>query len=126
MTEEGSGTAETVALIDDMPPLVVGALRLRRPGVLRSAETIVKIYPSRFCDRGVLNCIKALLVVPEIAPLIVAEKVIVSDVSVFVTVRVKVSLTGSGDDADADEVVVNEPRLTLLVGGAVADEIVDA
>ena len=121
-TEAGSGTEETVALIDDTPPFVVGASRLRRPGTLRSAETIAKTYPSRSCDSGELNSIKALLVLAEIVPLIVAENVMVWAVSVFVTVRVNVSLTVVGDVGDAIEAVVNVPRLTLLVGGAVADD----
>jgi hypothetical protein len=114
-TEDGSGTADvTVALIDDTPPLVGGALRLRRPGRLVSAETIVKSNPSRFCDSGELNCTNALLLVDEIAPDIVPLKVIESDVAVFVTTKVKVSLTVTGV-LEFDD-VVNVPRLTFAGG----------
>jgi hypothetical protein len=123
--EVGSGTA-TVALIVDMPPFVVGALRLTVPGVPPSAETIVKINPSRFCESGELNTIDALLALLEIVPLIVPENVIVSDVRTSVTVRVKVSLTVDGDVVGAVEDVTNVPRLMLAVGGAVAVGIVGA
>jgi hypothetical protein len=117
----GSGTtASTLAAIVDTPPFVVGALRLSWPAVPVSAETIVKVNPSRVCESGELNSINALLVLPEIVPLIVPENVIKLEVSVSVTVRVKVSLTGDGVDGSALEVVVNVPKLTLLVGGAVA------
>ena len=99
----------TIALIADMPPFVVGALRLRRPGVPWSPLTIVKINPSRFCDSGELNVIEAVLVSAESVPLIVPLKVIESNGKLkFVTVRVKVSLTVSSvlacrrEEAQAD------------------------
>ncbi len=46
---------DTLALIVDWPPFVNGALRLTRPCVPPSAETIVKTNPSRVCVSGVLN-----------------------------------------------------------------------
>jgi hypothetical protein len=124
----GSGTAaaDTVALIVDIPPFVAGALRSTVPGVPPSAETIVKTNPSRVCASGELNTIDAVLVLPEIVPLIVPEKVIVLLVATSVTVRVKVSLTVDGESVGAVEVVTNVPRLTLAVGGAVAVGIVGA
>jgi hypothetical protein len=120
-TEDGSGTDVTVAAIVDTPPLVGGALRLRRPGRLVSADTILKSNPSRVCDSGELNCTNALLLEDEIAPDIVPVKVMKSDVAVFVTVKVKVSLTVTG--VAEDDVVVNVPRLTFAGGvvGAVGN-----
>jgi hypothetical protein len=110
--------AFTFALIDDTPPLVVGALRLRRPAVSRSAETIVKTNPSRVCVSGELNWTKAVLVVLEIVPLIVPVKLIELEVATSAIVKVKVSLTDTG--VAEVENVVNVPRLTLFAGGTVA------
>jgi hypothetical protein len=123
--EVGSGT-DTVALIVDMPAFTVGALRSTVPALPPSAETIVKINPSRFCESGELNTIDALLPLLEIIPLIVPENVIVSAVATSVTVSVKVSLTVDGDVVGAVEDVTNVPKLTLAVGGTVAVGIVGA
>lgn len=124
-TEAGSGTAAvTVALIVDTPPFVVGGSRLMRPAVPSSAETIVKINPSRFCDSGEVNSILASLVVPEIIPLIAPEKVIESNGNAaFVTVRVKGLLTVSGEPVGAVEATVNVPRLTLVGVVAVCNPV---
>jgi hypothetical protein len=123
----GSGTtASTLAAIVDTPPFVVGALRLTVPALPPSAETIVKVNPSRICVSGELNTIDALLVLPEIAPLNVPVNVIEPAAGpVSVTVRVKVSATADGVAGSAVEVVVNVPKLMLFTGGTVADDIVD-